>query len=177
MMQPFRFNPRLQSLRDRIINDPYYRFQSGEEIAIASQVGIRIDANHATVDDWLRLPGLSIHQARTLVHLAQAGVKFYAIEDIAAALSLPPTRLQPLQPILSFAYYDDESIDTPAIVINPNTADLATLQKVPFIDIDLANAIIQTRHSRGFYTNIVDFQQKLNLAGDVLAQLMYYLKF
>lgn len=177
MMQPFRFNPRLQRLRERILHDPYYRFQSGEEIAIASQLGISIDVNHATVDDWLRLPGLSIHQSRTLVQLSQAGVKFYSIEDIAAALSLPVTRLQPLQPILNFAYYDDESIDTPVVIVNPNTASLEILLRVPFIDVDLAKAIIQTRENHGFYTSIVDFQKKLNLAGDVLAQLMYYLRF
>ncbi|MBN3922070.1 MAG: ComEA family DNA-binding protein, partial [Nostoc sp. NMS4] len=63
-------NSRLQKLRAKLLNDPYYRLQSGEEIQIAAQLGIRIDANQATVDDWLRLPGLSIHQARSLVELS-----------------------------------------------------------------------------------------------------------
>ncbi|MDF5727512.1 MAG: ComEA family DNA-binding protein, partial [Rhizonema sp. PD38] len=87
-------NPKLQKLRSQLLNDPYYRLQSGEEIAIAAELGIRIDANHATVDDWLRLPGLSIHQARSLVELSHAELKFYCIEDIAAALSMPAFRLE-----------------------------------------------------------------------------------
>jgi len=66
---PFTFNSRLQKLRSKLLNDPYYRFQSIEEIAIAVSLGIRIDVNQANVDDWLRLPGLSIHHARSLVKL------------------------------------------------------------------------------------------------------------
>ncbi|MEL7421226.1 MAG: ComEA family DNA-binding protein, partial [Cyanobacteria bacterium J06555_3] len=42
-------------IRNKIANDPYYRFQSMKEIAIAAELGIKIDVNLATVDDWLRL--------------------------------------------------------------------------------------------------------------------------
>ncbi|MBE9214671.1 ComEA family DNA-binding protein [Plectonema cf. radiosum LEGE 06105] len=172
-----RLNSKMQKLRQQLLNDPYYRLKSGEEIAIAVQLGIRIDANQATVDDWLRLPGLSIHQARTLVQLAQTGVKFYCVEDIAAALSLPAQRLKPLETILIFGYYDDESLDTITYVVNPNTATVDNLLKVPFIDSSLAQAVIDNRNQFGLYRNIVDFQKRLNLSGETLAQLMYYLRF
>src|SRR4028119_2001991 len=89
-------NPNGHLIRARIQNDPYYRMQSAQEIAIAAQLGIKIDVNQASVDDWLRLPGISIHQARSLVELSVAGVPFYSIEDIAAALSMPAQRLKPL---------------------------------------------------------------------------------
>ncbi|PLZ87071.1 DNA uptake protein, partial [Fischerella thermalis CCMEE 5196] len=118
---PFTFNSRLQKLRSKLLNDPYYRFQSIEEIAIAVSLGIRIDVNQANVDDWLRLPGLSIHQARSLVELSRTGVKFYCIEDLAAALSISVQRLKPLEAILNFSYYDDESVDNITYTINPNT--------------------------------------------------------
>ncbi|MGI2909224.1 helix-hairpin-helix domain-containing protein [Tolypothrix sp. VBCCA 56010] len=169
-------NPRLQKLRSRLLNDPYYRLQSGEEIAIAAQLGIRIDANQATVDDWLRLPGLSIHQARSLVELSRVGVKFYCIEDIAAALSIPAQRLEPLKLILDFSYYDDEALSNPT-QININTATVENLGKIPFIDASLAEAIVQNRSSTGHYRNLIDFQQRLNISGDAIAQLMYYLRF
>ncbi|MCJ8281030.1 MAG: ComEA family DNA-binding protein [Rivularia sp. ALOHA_DT_140] len=172
-----RINPKLQKLRHKLLNDPYYRLKSGEEIAIAVEVGIRIDANQATVDDWLRLPAFSIHQARNLVELARSGVKFYCIEDIAAALSLPVQRLKPLEKILIFGYYDDESLDTITYVVNPNNATIESLLKVPFIDSALAQAVIDNRISSGPYRNIVDFQKRLNLSGEILAQLMYYLQF
>jgi DNA uptake protein ComE-like DNA-binding protein len=169
-------NPRLQKLRSRLLNDPYYRLQSGEEIAIAAQLGIRIDANQATVDDWLRLPGLSIHQARSLVELSRIGVKFYCIEDIAAALSIPAPRLEPLKLILNFSYYDNEALGNPT-QINPNTATVENLVKIPYIDASLAQAVVENRLSAGLYRNLVDFQQRLNLSSDAIAQLMYYLRF
>ncbi len=168
---------RAQKLRQKLLNDPYYRLKSAEEIAIAIEVGIRIDANQATVDDWLRLPGLSIHQARTLVELARSGVKFYCIEDIAAALSLPAQRFKPLENILIFGYYDDDSLDSITYVVNPNTATIESLLKVPFIDSSLAQALVDNRNAIGPYRNIVDFQKRLNLSGEILAQLMYYLRF
>lgn len=169
-------NPRLQKLRSRLLNDPYYRLQSGEEIAIAAQLGIRIDANQATVDDWLRLPGLSIHQARSLVELSRIGVKFYCIEDIAAALSIPAQRLEPLKLILDFSYYDDEALGNPT-QINVNTATVENLVKIPYINASLAEAVVSNRLSGGHYRNLVDFQQRLNLSSDAIAQLMYYLRF
>jgi DNA uptake protein ComE-like DNA-binding protein len=171
-----RFNPKLQQLRCKLLKDPYYRFQTGEEILLAVQLGIQINPNNAMVDDWLRLPGLSIHQARSLVELTCAGVKFYCIEDIAAALSIPVQRLLPLQPILHFVYYDDESLEIPAELVNPNTASVESLLKIPFIDINLAQVIVQNRESFGSFRSLADFQKRLNLSTDVLAQLMYYLR-
>lgn len=171
------WNPKLQKLRFRLLNDPYYRLQSGEEIRIAAELGISIEVNQATVDDWLRLPGLSIHQARLLVEVSRAGVKFYCIEDIAAALSLPVQRLEPLKPILSFSYYDEEALALPNHIVNPNTATVESLVKVPFIDLSFAEAVVQNRLSLGPYRNLVDFQQRLNLTSDAIAQLMYYLRF
>ncbi|WP_071190671.1 ComEA family DNA-binding protein [Trichormus sp. NMC-1] len=170
-------NLKLQKLRAKLVNDPYYRLQSGEEIQMAAQLGMRIDANQATVDDWLRLPGLSIHQGRSLVELSRSGVKFYCIEDIAAALSVPVQRLEPLKPLLNFSYYDDESLDKPTYLLNPNTATLESLAKIPFIDLPLAQAVLQNRVTAGLYRNLVDFQQRLELSGEAIAQLMYYLRF
>ncbi|MEH2022129.1 ComEA family DNA-binding protein [Nostoc sp.] len=169
-------NSRLQKLRAKLLNDPYYRLQSGEEIQIAAQLGIRIDANQATVDDWLRLPGLSIHQARSLVELSRSGVKFYCIEDIAAALGMPAPRLEPLKPLLNFIYYDHESLENPTQV-NPNTATVEKLAQIPFIDLSLAQAVVQNRQSAGLYRNLADFQRRLELTGDAIAQMMYYLTF
>lgn len=170
------FNPNLHSIRNRILNDPYYRLQSSEEIAIAVELGMKIDVNQATVDDWLRLPGLSIHQARSLSSLSHSGVQFLCLEDIAAALSMPIARLKPLEPLLRFYYYDTESIySVPRI--NPNTASFEELTKIPHVDIHLAKAVVQNRLAAGNYRNLVDFQQRLSLPGKVTAQLMHYLRF
>ncbi|MEB3311153.1 MAG: ComEA family DNA-binding protein [Snowella sp.] len=169
-------NFRRQTLKRKILNDPFYRFQSLEEVAIASELGIKIEVNQATVDEWLRLPGISIHQARNLVELTAMGMQFLSIEDLAAALSLPLQRLQPLKKILSFTYYDNESLLTPQR-INVNTANLDQLITIPLLDLGLAEAIIRDRQNQGNFQNLVDFQRRLNLNVELISQLMHYLQF
>ena len=164
------------SLRQKIRNNPYYRFQSWEEIAIAQSLNITIDVNTATVDDWLRLPGVSIRQAQTLSELTAAGVPLYSLEDIAAALNLPLQRLEPFAPILSFRFRDPESEFTPQL-INVNTATAETLATLPFVDGAFAEAVIQNRRDRGNYENLADFHQRLGLSSHLTSQLMHYLRF
>lgn len=171
-----KINPRWQALKNRLINDPHYRFRSFEEIAIAVELGIKIDVNTADVDDWLRLPGISIRQARSLVELSRNGLQFLSIEDIAAALGISTQRLKPIERILEFCYYDPESLLKPA-KINPNTASLAELEQIPFINPDLAKLIQQNHQVQGNYRNLADFQRRLSLDSQFIAQLMYYLQF
>ena len=164
------------SLRSRLLNDPYYRLQSLEEVQLAASLGIRIDANQATVDDWLRLPGISIHQARSLAELTQAGVQFCCLEDVAAVLGVPVPRLQPFAGILNFCYYDAASLVT-IEPVNPNTASVEVLLKVPPIDLFLARAIVQNRSKAGPYRNLADLQRRLALPSTVTTDLMHYLRF
>lgn len=171
-----RLNPGWQAIRVRLQSDPYYRLKSAEEIAVAAELGIKIDVNTASVDDWLRLPGISIHQARVLYELTSTGVQFCCLEDLAAALSLPVQRLKPWQPILSFCYYDAESPSTP-VPVNPNTVSVEQLTKIPAVDLYLARAIVQNRIENGTYRNLADFQRRLHLNPQLTCELMYYLRF
>ena len=171
-----KLTPRRSPLREKILNTPYYRLQSMAEVTIATQLGITVDVNRATVDDWLRLPGISIHQARSLVELAGMGVQFLCIEDLAAALSLPPQQLKPLEPILTFHYYDPESLTTPQRV-NPNTASIDQLAQIPGLSAALAIEIWQNRQQNGAYRNLADLGQRLTLDSQIISQLMHYLQF
>ena len=165
-----------QSIRTRLLNDPYCRLQSVAEITIAASLGIKIDVNRAGIDDWLRLPGLSIHQARSLVSLSRSGVQFLCLEDLAAALSWPIERLKPLEPVLKFCYYDPQSILTPQ-QINLNNASVEMLTKIPGIDLFLARSIVQNRERSGRYRDLADLQSRLSLSGDSICELMHYLSF
>lgn len=169
-----RLQGQLQPLRSRLLQDPYYRFQSIEELQLAAQLGVAIDANQAMVDDWLRLPGMSIHQARALVALRQSGVQFHSLEDVAAALSVPLQRLQPLQPILRFCYYDAASPCTPPPV-PLNTASAEQLSRVPAIDLFLARAIVEERDRHGRFQTMADLQQRMALPADLMGNVMHYL--
>lgn len=163
------------SVRSRIQSDPYYRLQSLQEVAIAASLGVKIDVNQASVDDWLRLPGLSIHQARTLVELTQAGVQFHCIEDVAAALNLPVPRLKPLESVLRFCYYDPANGGVIAR-IDANRASVETLLQIPGVDLYVARAIVENR-SLGPYRNLIHLQRRLSLPGSLVANLMHYLTF
>lgn len=160
-------------IRKKIANDPYYRFQSLTEIAIAAELGIKIDVNLATVDDWLRLPGVSIRQARSLVELVRMGVELVCLEDIAAAIGVSVQHLQPYEPILAFAYYDRLSPLSP-VKININTASIQELAVIPKMSFDLAQEIISQRQQQGKYRNLVDLSTRLNLDRDLISQIMHY---
>jgi DNA uptake protein ComE-like DNA-binding protein len=168
-------NAATQSLRVRILQDPYYRLQSYEEVAIAASLGFRLDVNRAGVDDWLRLPGFSIHQARTLTELTQAGIHLHSLEDIAAAINLPVQRLQPLEPVLLFCYYDPDSLHQ-IQRMNPNTATVEMLVRIPGIDLYLARAIVQNR-KMGPYRNLIHLQRRLSLSAPLVEKLLHYLTF
>ncbi len=165
-------NAQVQPLRSRLLNDPYYRFQNLDEVKLAAELGISIDVNQATTDDWLRLPGISIHQARSLVSLQQSGVQFHSLEDLAAALSLPVQRLQMVSPILKFCYYDRQS---PCVIqtVPINTASVEQLTRIPVVDLFLARAIVEQRQ-QGRFQNIADLQQRLDLSTEMISALMHY---
>ncbi len=163
-------------IRNKIVNDPHYRFQTLKEIAIAVELGVRIDVNQASIDDWLRLPGFSIHQARSLVKLVKMGVQLFCIEDIAAAINVPLQRLQPYESILAFAYYDRLSSLSPE-KINLNTASVAEITAIPDLNPDLAHQIQSDIQINGRYRNIVDLQCRLNLDPGLTSHLMHYVQF
>ncbi|MEA5533313.1 ComEA family DNA-binding protein [Crocosphaera sp. XPORK-15E] len=171
-----KLNPQKQRIRQQILNDPYYRFASLEEVAIAAELGIKIEVSCGNVDDFLRLPGISIHQARNLVELINNGVEILSLEDLSAALNIPQQRLKPLAPILSFCYYDPDSILTPQ-KININTATFKQLQDIPSLDNFIIQKLINNRQEYGNYKNLIDLQKRLGINSQIISQLMHYLQF
>lgn len=163
-------------LRRKVEADPYYRFQSVAEIQAAAALGMGIDVNRAGVDDWLRIPGVSIHQARSLASLIESGVQFYCVEDVAAALGVPSSRLAQVEPILRFQYYDWNSLAR-TDRLDLNGADVEALKALPSVGPVLARAIVRHRTSHGPYRSLVDLQDRLNLPQETTAVLMHYLKF
>lgn len=164
----------LHPLRHRLKADPYYRFRSFDELTLAATWGIRIDANTASVDEWLRLPGISIHQARSLVQLTTSGLSFSCVEDVAAALDMPLQKIQNWAAILQFCYYASERIEPVAIKVN--TATVAQLMEVPAISASLGRVIVYYRQKQPF-TDLADLQHRLSLSPEVTAELLHYLSF
>ncbi|GEM_PF-291016 len=175
--EPDRLN--LSLLKNAI--EPLQRWQTIVGVKLAGVLGTQVDVNRATITDWQRLPGITVEQSQILVNLCQAGVQFYCVEDVAAALSLPPQHLQPLQPVLKFCYYNETGTSgvEPNLTgkIDPNRAPLELLRRVPGIDAELAQAIVTDRLTAGAYQNLADLQQRLSLPGELTSDLMHYLQF
>jgi DNA uptake protein ComE-like DNA-binding protein len=162
-------------LARRLDADPTYRFQSYEEARLAAELGVTIDVNQATVDDWLRLPGLSIRQAQTLAQLRSVGMQFYCIDDLAAALGISTTQLQPLAKILSFQHYEPIGATSPQ-PLNLNLASHEQLSQIPGMPGQLAVTIVRDRTLRGPFHTLADLQQRLGLSADQIQFLMYFLR-
>lgn len=168
--------PQQRAIRTRLVQNPHARLRSPLEVAIAAELGLTLDANTASVDDWLRLPGISIHQARALVALTANGVQFLCLEDVAAALALPLARLEPYAPLLHFIYRDPASLIAP-IQLNANTATPDQLAQIPVLTADLVALLVRERDRHGPYPNLANLQNRLNLNPDLVAQLIHYLRF
>lgn len=164
----------LDPLASRLGQDPTYRLRSYQEVEAAAKLGFTLDVNRASVDDWLRLPGLSIRQAQGLVRLRQAGVQFHCLEDLAAALGMAPTQLGPLAAVLSFCYYEEHCGTLPTVSLNQAT--VSQLCGLPGMPPALAQAVVQERSRRGPYRDLADLQRRLGLAPDLVQTLMYYLR-
>ncbi|MFE4106846.1 ComEA family DNA-binding protein [Almyronema epifaneia] len=161
--------------RSQLLQDPFYRFQSVTEVGQAAQLGVRIDVNRATADDWLRLPGVSIHQARLLATLTQSGVQLHSLEELAAVLNTTSTRLKAWEPILQFCFYDQDGADH-LQRLNPNTATVEQLIRLPAVDLYLARRLVEGRRA-GAYRNLADLQQRLALPSGLVETLLHYLYF
>lgn len=164
---------RLHPAYNRLRRDPFTRLLSFEEIPIAAALGVHIDVNQATVDDWLRLPSFSIHQARTLASLSQSGVAFYCLEDIAAALAIPVHRLLPMRPLLRFYYYDAGS--TEALKVSIHQATLPQLLTLPSMSRPLAERLL-AEHRRSPFIHWADVQSRLQLSPEQTAQWLHHLR-
>ena len=166
-----------QVLQQRLQQNPNYRFQNALEVEVAASLGLRLDVNCAAVEDWLRLPEMTPAQAQVLVQLRQQGFFFAELEDVAQALGLDAGQLKAIAPILVFRYYESE----PEIAIAPCWVNRAKypeiLQTLPGVNEAIAREIIHQRLLRGPYRDIADFQRRLQLSPEAIAQWLPILRF
>ena len=165
---------RLNPLKKKLAADSYYRFRSTDEVKLGGQLGVRIDANRATVDDWLRLPGISIHQARGLVELSRSGVSFTCWEDVAAVTGISLDYLEMLGDVVQFYYYD---LERTLKQLNVNRASAVELVTIPAIDAGLAERLVDHRQRFGHYRDWLDLKRRLQLTPRVITALLHQLRF
>lgn len=164
----------LNPLKKKLAKDPYYRFRSAAEVKLGIKLGVCIDANRATVDDWLRLPGISIHQARTLVELSRSGSPLTCWDDVAAATGISLQTLQAFGDAVQFYYYDP---DSEVAQLSVNQASARELALIPAIEPILAERLVYHRERFGAYKNWLDLKHRLQLSPQMITALLHYLRF
>ncbi|MGD1939624.1 MAG: ComEA family DNA-binding protein [Cyanophyceae cyanobacterium] len=170
-----RLSPQWREAKAKLTRNPASRLETAWDVAVAVEMGLTLDANRATADQWLRLPNISIRQAQTLSDLTQSGVQFNELKDIAAALGLTEETLTLAEPLIQFYYYDPDSVAT-IKTVNVNYADFETLRQVPEMTADWAKKILGDRQTRGKYRSLADLQRRVNLSGKQLQTWMHYLR-
>ncbi|NJN30265.1 MAG: ComEA family DNA-binding protein [Synechococcales cyanobacterium RM1_1_8] len=164
----------VQVLAGRLEANPGLRFEGWAELRAAAALGVRIEVAQAGLEDWLRLPGLSIHQARSLTQLLQSGVQLHCLEDLAAALGLPLAQVAGYGPILRFCFYGPDELP---LAVAVNQAGAEALGRLPEMDEAGVAALLAERSRGGRFRDLVDFQQRLGLDAGAIEAWMYYLRF
>ena len=164
----------LNPLKKQLEQNRYYRFRSAAEVRWGIQWGVRIDANRATVDDWLRLPGISIHQARVLVELSQSGTPLTCWDDVAAVTGIGLDHWQQLGDIVQFYYYDP---DSEVIRLPVNRATVGELATIPAVNLVLAERLVYERQRSGPYRDWLDLKRRLRLQPQIVTALLHHLRF
>ncbi|MEM9771368.1 MAG: helix-hairpin-helix domain-containing protein [Cyanobacteria bacterium P01_D01_bin.73] len=170
-----RLSPEWRQAKAKLTGNPGDRLETAWDVAVALEMGQTLDANRATADQWLRLPGISIRQAQILSDLTQSGMQFNALEDVVAALGITEASLVIAAPLIRFYYYDPNSVSTVKLV-NVNHADIQTLQQVPEMTAEMAAKIVGDRESRGKYRSLANLQRRINLPGSQLENWIHYLR-
>lgn len=167
---------RLNPLRRKLVENTYYRFRTADEVQLGGKLGVCIDANRATVDDWLRLPGISIHQARTLVELSRSGTPLTCWDDVAAITGISVQNLQAFGDVVKFYYYDPETEVMPR-QLNVNRAKVEELIDIPIIGQTLAEQLVYGRQQFGPYKDWLDLKHRLRLSPQTVTALIHHLRF
>ncbi len=158
-----------------LIQDPQQRLQSDQDMQVAKDLGMGIDINRCSVDDLLRLPGVSIIEARRIVEVRRSGGPFLSAEELHTRADLSSTKVRRLEPLLQFCYYEP-TLSLPEI-LDVNEATAGQLETLEGIDSSLAVRIVQERTAQGDYQNLADLRDRLSLNARVIAKLMNRLTF
>lgn len=162
--------------RMALIDNPRLRLNSERELHLARELGTRIDLNRCDVDDLLRLPGLSINQARRIVEVRRSQGQYLSPEELSTRAELSWDQVRRIEPMLMFCYYEDEPARLPAQVA-VNHATVAELEMIEGMTRTLAEQIVYLRTERGSFRDLKDLRERLALPATETARFVNRLLF
>lgn len=109
----------------------------------------QVDINRASVEMWMKLPGIGEVRARQLVNFREKLGGFLSIEQVAETRGLPDSVFERIRPLLQCS-------GTQPRRMNLNTISAETLARHPYISQKQAQLIVSYRENNGLFASVDD---------------------
>ena len=127
-----------------------------------------IDINTADTSMFISLPGIGAKLAQRIIHFREKLGGFYMVNQLAETFGLPDSAFQKNR--LRFTC-DGSTLRK----ININTASAIELKQHPYINWNIANAIVSYRPQHGLYNSTQQLEQITIIDPELLVKLLPYL--
>ncbi|MBS1580192.1 MAG: helix-hairpin-helix domain-containing protein [Bacteroidetes bacterium] len=156
---------------DRII--PYAKIESKTNNILNTKEGaikstVKIDINIATPQEWFTIPNMDRSLAYKIIKYKEKLGGFLTIQQVKETYGLTDSLFKIIE---SYLILQTTNIKK----ININTADDYTLSNHPYINKDVAKAIIIYRTQHGAYTKIDDIKKIVFIKEDLYNKIAPYL--
>lgn len=156
---------------DRII--PYAKIESKTNNILNTKEGaikstVKIDINIATPQEWFTIPNMDRSLAYKIIKYKEKLGGFLTIQQVKETYGLTDSLFKTIEPYLILQTTNIKKI-------NINTADDYTLSNHPYINKDVAKAIIIYRTQHGAYTKIDDIKKIVFIKEDLYNKIAPYL--
>ena len=127
-----------------------------------------IDINTADTTAFIALPGIGGKLARRIITFREKLGGFYAVEQVKETYGITDSTFQQILPFLQCAPGSIRTIDI-------NETDAGLLEQHPYIDRNLANAIIKYRQQHGPYSSVDGLRQIVLVTPEIFQKIGRYL--
>ena len=131
-------------------------------------LNLTIDINEADTSLFIKLPGIGSKLALRIINFREKLGGFYSVDQVGETFGIADSVFQKFKSRLICGTITIKKI-------NINTASAADLNKHPYINWSLANAIVQFRTQHGYFKTIAELEQLQLLDQGQLAKLLPYL--
>ncbi len=130
---------------------------------------LEVDVNHADTSQFKKLKFIGSGFAKRIVKYRDALGGFATIDQLMEVYGMPPALFDSISMYLS--------IDTAGLrKININSCTMEELKNHPYINWNVANAIVAYRQKHGLYKNVFDIQKTDLVDDDLYRKIAPYLK-
>lgn len=128
-----------------------------------------VDVNQSDTTTWIALPGIGSKLSQRIINFRTKLGGFYKVEQVAETFGLPDSVYQKIKPLLKITG-EVQKIDI-------NGAKVDELKAHPYINYQVANAIVQYRNQHGDYKSAEDIRKIMIIDDSLYSKISPYLSF